>query len=178
MDAPVAQSRLGYAVAAPAPTDEDFYAWQLLQYIVAHDYEGRFGKAAISERGLAYYIDAGYTSSGGQGWTTFAIGVDTEKISELEALLHDEFERLRSAPPSAAEVAEAKQHLLGRAISAAQSNSELAGQAARYFLRHGELPSPERLQRELDAVSVDDVVDAVPAFTDGMTIRVIPSPDA
>ena len=49
---PIAQSQLGYVVAAPGPAEPNYLAWQLLQYIVAHGYEGRLGKEAISRRGL------------------------------------------------------------------------------------------------------------------------------
>lgn len=171
---PVAQSQLGYVVAAPAPTDPDYAAWRILQYIVAHGYEGRFGKEAISRRGLAYYIDVRYSSAGGPGWITLATGVDTEKLGTLEALLAAEFARLSSAPPTADEIAEAKQHLLGRAVSAAQSNEELGAKLARHWIRHAELPSVDLLREQLDAVTVEDVLAIIPSFTSGLTIVVAP----
>jgi zinc protease len=171
---PVAQAQLGYLVAAPAPTDPDYGAWRILQYIVAHDYEGRLGKAAISDRGLAYYIDARYTSAGGPGWTSFAIGVDTHKVEALEALLAAELARLAGEPPTAAEVEEARQHLLGREVSAAQSNGELADRLARHWLRYGTTPSVRDLRERLAPVKRDDVVAIVPRFTGGLTIAVTP----
>ena len=171
---PVAQSQLGYIVAAPAPTDRAYWAWRILQYIIAHGYEGRFGKEAISKRGLAYYIDARYSSAGGPGWITLATGVDAHKIGTLESLLAAEFERLSSEPPTADEVAEAKRHLLGRAVSAAQSNEELGAQLARHWIRHGELPSVDALRASLEAITLDDVRDIVPEFTGGLTIVVTP----
>ena len=171
---PVAQSQLGYIVAAPAPADPAYPAWRILQYIIAHGYEGRFGKEAISNRGLAYYIDARYSSAGGPGWITFATGVDTDKIGTLESLLATEFERLSSEPPTADEVEEAKRHLLGRAVSAAQSNEELGAKLARHWIRHGELPSVDALRSSLEAVALEDVLDIVPEFTGGLTIVVTP----
>ncbi len=171
---PVAQSQLGYIVAAPGPTDSDYAAWRILQYIIAHGYEGRFGKEAISNRGLAYYVEARYSSAGGPGWITLATGVDTPKLDTLETLLQLEFARLATEPPTAEEVAEAKQHLLGRSISAAQSNSELGAKLARHWLRHAELPSVDRLRESLEAVTVDDVIAIVPDFTAGLTITVTP----
>jgi zinc protease len=171
---PVAQSQLGYIVAAPAPTEPAYAAWRILQYIVAHGYEGRFGKEVISRRGLAYYIDARYSSAGGPGWITLATGVDTNKIGKLEALLAAEFERLSSEPPTADEVEEAKRHLLGRAVSAAQSNEELGATLARHWIRHGELPSVDTLRARLEAVTLDDVLDIIPEFTSGLTLVVTP----
>jgi zinc protease len=175
---PVAQSQLGYVVAAPAPGDPDFFAWRVLQYIFAHDYEGRFGRAAISERGLAYFIDARYVSTGGPGWTQLSVGVDTTKLSALEELLSAELARLETDPPTMEEVDEARSHLLGRAISAAQSNGELATAVARHYLHHGELPSLERTEGRLEFVSVEDVVALVPRFVSGVTVTVLSGPAA
>ncbi|MDX1500637.1 MAG: insulinase family protein [Woeseiaceae bacterium] len=171
---PVAQAQLGYITAAPAPRDPDYLPWRLLLYVFAHDYEGRLGTAAISERGLAYYIDARYESTGAAGWTTLAIGVDPGKREALAALLAAELERLVSDPPTRAEIDEAKRHLLGRAVSAAQANEELVTKYARHWLRHGELPATETLASELENVSRADVRALVPRFAGGLTISILP----
>ena len=169
---PVAQAQLGYVVPAPGPADEDAFAWRLLLYILSHDYEGRLGREAISNRGLAYYVDSRYRSDGRNGWVTLAVGVDPEKIGPLKTLLEAELVRLREEPPSAGEIDEAKQHFLGRAKSAAQSNAELAARLAEQWLWYGNTLSPRDLERKLRAVSRQDVLDAVPAFSDGVTVIV------
>jgi zinc protease len=171
---PIAQSQLGYIVAAPGPDEPGYFAWRLLQYIVAHGYEGRLGKEAISRRGLAYYIDARYSSAGGPGWTTLSVGVDTHKLDKLESLMAVEFERLASSPPTQEEVDEAKRHLVGRAISAAQSNDEIVSSLGRHWLRHDTLPSVDQLREQLEAVTLEHVRAMVPAFTCGVTIAVMP----
>lgn len=171
---PVAQSQLGYIVAAPGPRDEGYLAARILLYIFAHHYEGRLGKEAISRRGLVYYIDARYTSSGSPGYITLGIGVDTHKLDALAALLASELKRLVSEAPTDAEIEEARQHLIGRAISAAQGNDELATELARHWLWHGELPSADALRRQIGAVTREDVQAAIPGFVDGLTITVAP----
>ncbi len=171
---PVAQSQLGYIVAAPGPRDDGYLATRILLYILAHHYEGRLGKEAISRRGLAYYIDARYTSNGGPGFVTLGIGVDTEKLDALSALLASELERLRKEPPTSTEIEEARQHFVGRAVSAAQGNDELAAELARHWLWHGELPSVQILRKRLDAVNREEVLAAIPGFVDGLTITIAP----
>jgi predicted Zn-dependent peptidase len=171
---PVAQSQLGYVVAAPGPHDDGYLATRILLYTLAHHYEGRFGKEAISRRGLAYYVDARYTSNGGPGFVTLGIGVDTHKLDALAALLAAELERLGKEPPTTAEIEEAKQHLVGRAMSAAQGNDELATELATNWLWHGDLPSVERLRERLDAVTREDVLAVIPGFVNGLTITVAP----
>lgn len=171
---PVAQARLGYIVAAPAPDQPDFDAWNLLLYILSHGYEGRLGTEAISRRGLAYYIDSQYHSAGGLGWITLDAGVDPGKVEDLKRVLREELRRLETEPPTGAEVEEAKNYLLGRAISAAQSNEELAISLAREWLWHGEVMSNESLRRRLDGTDVDDVRRIAGAFATGLTVAVVP----
>ncbi|HET6629051.1 MAG TPA: insulinase family protein [Woeseiaceae bacterium] len=169
---PIAQAQLGYIVPAPPPGDARANAWRVLLYILSHGYEGRLGKAAISERGLAYYIDSRYRSDGSDGWITIAVGVDPQKLEPLEALMLDELQRLESDPPTAAEIEEAKTYLVGREVSAAQSNAELTRALATEWIWYGELRSPEELQAVLDHVERRDVLEAVDAFIDGTVITV------
>ncbi len=169
---PIAQAQLGYVVPAPRPDDPRADAWRLLLYILSHGYEGRLGKEAISERGLAYYIDSRYRSDGSDGWITITAGVDPHKLEPLRQLLLDELRRLRSDPPTAAEIEEAKAHLLGRAVSAAQGNAELAAALAGEWIWHGELRRPAELKAVLGQVERRDVLDAVDGFIGGTVITV------
>jgi zinc protease len=139
---------------------------------LSHGYEGRLGKEAISNRGLAYYIDARYRSDGVNGWITLAVGVDPEKVAPLKALLEAELGRLRGEPPTAAEVEEAKAYLLGRARSAAQSNEELTAALARDYLWYGAIRAPDELAAKLSTITREEVAAIVPAFIDGSTIVV------
>jgi predicted Zn-dependent peptidase len=172
LDVPVAQAQLGYIVPAPGPGNSDALAWQILLYILSHDYEGRLGKEAISNRGLAYYIDSRYRSDGDSGWVTLAVGVDPDKLIPLKDLLHAELQRLRDDPPTIGEIEEAKRHFLGRARSAAQSNEELSKTLATQWLWYGDVISPKSLDRMLGPISRQDVLDVVPAFIEGVTIVV------
>jgi zinc protease len=167
---PVAQAQLGYIVSAPGPGERSSDAIRLLQYVLSHGYEGRLGKEAISNRGLAYYIDSRYRSDGTSGWVTLSIGVDPGKIDALKVLLREELQRLQDEPPTPAEVDEARNHLLGRARSAAQSNEELADELARQWLWYGDTLTAQSLQQRLADVSYRDVLDTVPALVNGLTI--------
>jgi zinc protease len=169
---PLAQTRLGYMVAAPAPDDPSADAWRALLYILSHDYEGRLGKEAISRRGLVYYIDSQYRSNGEQAWITLSAGVDPRKLDALRELLQAELARLRTEPPGRAELAEALAHRLGRARSAAQSNAELADKLARDWLWHGELESADDLRDRLARIDQQDLLDAIPAFTSGTVLQI------
>ncbi len=169
---PRAQARLAYLVPAPAPAKPAADAWRALLYILSHDYEGRLGKRAISDRGLVYYIGSAYRSDGRNAWVTLSTGVDPAKLDAMRKLLQSELQRLRDEPPSADEVREALAHRLGRAISANQSNRELADAMTTDWLWYGELLSPQALEARLATVTTEDVLAAVDAFTNGVTITI------
>jgi predicted Zn-dependent peptidase len=172
LDRPVAQEQLGYVVRAPGPREPGAAAWWMTLYILSHGYEGRLGKEAISRRGLVYYIDSAYRSDGVNGWVTLSIGVDPAKLPAMRDLLRNELQQLQSNPPTQEEIDEAGRHLLGRQISAAQSNQELAERLAREWLWYGELLSLDAWQSRLSGIDREDVLEIVPAFVSGSIVAV------
>jgi len=172
---PVAQERIGYLVRVPAPRPRAAAAWQMALYILSHGYEGRLGKEAISRRGLVYYIDSAYRTDGRNDWITLETGVDPSRLPEMVALLKQELSRLIAEPPAEQEIAEARAHLLGRYVSAAQSNGELADRLTRQWIWYGGLLSYEEWERQLAAVGRQDILDLLPEFTSG-SILVVRNP--
>ncbi len=172
MGKPLAQAQLGYVFQAPGPREPTSSASRLLLYILSHHYEGRLGKAAITDRGLVYYIDSRYRSNGETAWITMASGVDPAKLDDLKSLFRSELARLSAEPPTAAEIAEARNYLVGRAISAAQSNEELTATQAREWIWHGRLQTPDELRAQLERVSDDEVRFMASQFAQGTMITV------
>jgi len=172
VDFPVAQEQLGYLVQVPGPRAETEPAWRMALYILSHGYEGRLGKAAITRRGLVYHIDSDWHTDGSNDWITIRTGVDPQKLPAMKALMREQLDRMISEPPSAAEIDAARSHLLGRFVSAAQSNGELAEWLAVQWILHGGLPDYDNLKRRLDAVGREDIMKMLPAFTRGSIVSV------
>jgi len=167
-----AQAQLGYVVVAPPVGHPDWAAWRALLYVVSHGYEGRLGKEAITRRGLAYYIDSQYLTDGTSGRVSLAIGVDPAKLEAMHGLLRDTLRQLGESPPDAAELAEAKAHLLGRRISGAQSNEEISAALVEEWAGWGRLLSDEEFAAAVSSVSLQDVRRILPAFLAGTTVVV------
>jgi predicted Zn-dependent peptidase len=171
MALPLSQGSLGYVVRTPPPGTNQGLAARLLLYILTHDYSGRLVRSAITEKGLAYHIYSAWRSDGANAWGTIWTGVDPAKADALEAELRAQLAGLVASPPTAAEVEAAKRHLLGRDLSAAQSNAEIASKLARDFIETGGLRTHGDLERALAAISVADVTAAARPFADGTVIR-------
>ncbi len=168
----VAQAGLGYVVLAPPPGHPDSLAWRMLLYVLSHGYEGRLGVEAISRRGLVYYIDAEYLTDGTSGRVSLAIGVDPAKLDAMRALLSETLQSLAAMPPTAIEIEEAKSHLLGRRLTAAQSNGEVSAALIEEWVGWGHLLSDDEFVAAVDAVTREAVERVVPAFLAGTTIIV------
>lgn len=160
------QTALGYMADAPALDDEAALAWRLALYMFAHDYGGRLGEEAISNQGLAYYIGADYRGGKGAGLVTLNIGVDPDKQQALLETLQAELTRFISEPPDEAELAEAKRHLIGRKISAAQSNAEITAALTRDWAGPG-LTTIDDFTAAVNAVTLDEVRGLLPDFAAG-----------
>jgi predicted Zn-dependent peptidase len=172
IDKPLSQGALGYVVAAPAPGTRDGVAWRLLRYILTHDYSGRLGRSAIMDKGLVYYIANAYPTDGAGGWIKIWAGVDPARADAFDQEFRDQLAILATHPPTAAEVEAAKRNLLGRDISAAQSNLEIAHKLARQFVETGRLQSHAELEQLVNSISAADIAKAVPAFSAGTILRV------
>lgn len=163
---PKAQTALGYMAPAPALEDEMALAWRMALYLFAHDYGGRLGDEAISRRGLAYYADARYRGDKGAGLVTLNIGVDPDKQEALVGVLRAELARFVEEPPDAADLAEARRHLIGRKISAAQSHEEIAAALAQDWAGPG-LSTIDDYAAAVNAVTLDELRGVLPAFVSG-----------
>ncbi|MEE4163476.1 MAG: insulinase family protein, partial [Woeseiaceae bacterium] len=149
----------------------DSLTWELALYLFSHGYEGRFGKAAISDRGLAYYIAADYRGGPDTGLITLAAGVDPVSQAPLAALLQSELARFVAEPPAAEELAEAKAYLVGRRTSAALSPAERVERLASDRVGHG-LMTSDAYADAVAAVTLDQLNAVLTAFADGRVVTV------
>ncbi|MEO8455748.1 MAG: insulinase family protein [Sphingomicrobium sp.] len=169
---PLSQGAMGYVVEGPPLGTRQALAWQMLLYVLTHDYSGRLGRSAITDKGIVYHIHSDFRTDGGRTWATISTGVDPDKADAMEAELRTELTRLASDPPSPGEVAAARDQLLGRDLTAAQSNDELTSKLGREFIEVGGLRSHEQLRAELMSISPADLAVVAQAFAHGTIIRV------
>ncbi|HVU31270.1 MAG TPA: insulinase family protein, partial [Sphingomicrobium sp.] len=171
IDKPFAQGGLAYVVEGPRAGTREALAWQMLLYVLTHDYSGRLGLSAIRDKGIVYYIGSRILTDGTRTWATISTGVDPTSADSMEAELRTELGRLVTSPPTPSEVDAARNHILGRDLSAAQSNDELADRLARQFAETGKLRSHEELRSLLDEIGPADLAAAARSFGKGTIIR-------
>lgn len=169
---PLSQGAIGYVVEGPASGTREALAWQMLLYILTHDYAGRLGDSAIRDKGIVYHIYSQLRSDGRRTWATISTGVDPDKGDAMEAELRSQMSRLVSEPPSPAEVEGARRHIVGRDLTAAQSNEQLTAKLADEFVRTGSLHSHDELNAQVMSITPAEVAAAARPFIGGTIIRV------
>ena len=169
---PLSQGGLGYVAEGPPPGTRDALAWRMILYILTHDYSGRLGRSAITDKGLVYHIYSSLRTNGRQTWAMIWTGVDPDKVEAMEVELRNQIGTLASEPPTAAETEAARNHLLGRDLTAAQSNDELAAKLARQFVETGGLRSHQQLQAMLQTITPADLATTARGFGEGTILRV------
>jgi predicted Zn-dependent peptidase len=167
-----AQSQFGYALVAPPPSQPQSYAYRLLLYTMTHIYEGRLGEDLIGRRGLIYSISSRYNSDGERAWISISTGVNPDRLQPLRSRFLEILNDLKTNPPSEAELAEAKEHLLGRRLTAYQSNEELSGFYCQEWVEQGRLLSFEEFERKVRAITLEQVRSIIPSFLNGAKVTV------
>jgi len=169
---PLSQGAIGYIVEGPPPGTREAIAWRMLLYVFTHDYSGRLGRSAITEKGLVYHIYSTQRTDGRRTWATISTGVDPDKAEAMEVELRSELAKLAAYPPTTAELEAARSHLLGRDLTSAQSNDELAAKLARELVETGGPRSHEQLRDMLESITTGDLAKATKSFNRGTIIRV------
>jgi predicted Zn-dependent peptidase len=168
----LSQGAIGYVVEGPSPGTRQALAWRMLLFVMTHDYSGRLGQSAISDKGIVYHIYSSLQTDGLRTWATLSTGVDPDKADAMEAELRTQLSKIVSEPPSMTELDAARGHLLGRDVTAAQSNEELAAKLAREVVETGGLRSHEQLRALLQTITPADLAESARAFASGTIVRV------
>jgi predicted Zn-dependent peptidase len=90
----------------------------------------------------------------------------------MKSLLREQLDLLVTNPPSPQEIEAARAHVLGRHLSAAQSNPELAEALTNQWILYGRLESEDELRQKLEDVTRDDIMQVLPVFTSGSIVSI------
>jgi predicted Zn-dependent peptidase len=169
---PLSQGAIGYIVEGPPAGTREVLAWRMLLYTLTHDYSGRLGLSAIRDKGIVYHIYSRVRTDGHRTWASISTGVDPDKADAMEAELRFQISKLLAAPPSTAEIDAARNHILGRDLTAAKSNEEFTAKLAEEFAETGKLRSHADLTAQVMSITPAEIAAAARPFSAGTMIRV------
>ena len=113
---------------------------------------------ALRERnGLVYTVESNLTSYTDTGMWTVYFGCDPDDVNRCLRLVRKELQRLCDAPLSASALKAAKRQIIGQlGISYDAFDNVAIGMGKRY-LHYGTTLSPERLTRQIEALTAEDL---------------------
>jgi zinc protease len=139
----------------------DYYKLLVMDYVLGTGpgFTDRLSARLRDREGLAYTVMANICSSAGEepGLFTCYIGTAPDNFDRVKNVFLEELGRIREERPTAAEVEDAKQYLLGSLPFQLTTNARIAGQLLyvdRYGLGFGYL---DDYRRAVAAVTAEDV---------------------
>ncbi|HYJ05810.1 MAG TPA: insulinase family protein, partial [Chthoniobacterales bacterium] len=134
----------------------DRFALELIDE-ASSDLGSRFFVRIREQMGLAYYVGASQMQGLVPGLFLFYLGTDPQKIELVKTALLEEISKLASEGLTADELTRAKKKLIGQQQIANQSNDSFGYMAALDELYGLGFAHYKTLEREVEAVGLDDI---------------------
>jgi predicted Zn-dependent peptidase len=139
--------------------DERRYELSVLDTILGGGMSSRLFQEVREKRGLAYSVysfQQGYREAGLFG---VSAGTSPGSVQECVDVIVDELARMAQDGPTSAELKLAKEHIKGSLTLSLESSSGRMIRLGRSEFNLGRFPSIEEIEREVDAVTFDGVLE-------------------
>jgi zinc protease len=151
------QAQIVVGSLAPGLGDADHAAVKVLSTVMGGGMAGRLFVEIRDKRGLAYAASSYYDPVKEPGALVLYLGTAPDNAEKAEQALAREIARIQEQPIEAAELARAKNYLLGKYDMDRRTNERRAWYEAYYTLERVDGNYPARYRRAVEAVTVADV---------------------
>lgn len=169
-----AQADIAYGFTSIVRGDPRYYAaWLMNNILGQYSLGGRLGDSIRERQGMAYYVFSSLDANVIPGPLMVRAGVNPDNVERAVASIDMELSRLAAEGPTAKELAESKQYLIGSMPRNLETNLGIASflQTVEFFglgLNHD-----VRLPGLIDAVTLPEVHDISRALLDPSTATVV-----
>ena len=155
---PIHQAHMVLGCLAPGHTDEDRWTTLLLNNILGGPAMNSKLNLAIREKhGLAYHTESGYQMYTDCGLFTIYIGCDSENLKRCESIARQELQKLATKPLGKLQLSKAKNQLMGQAVIAEESYSNVMLHLGKAILRKGKALSFEEAMERINSITAEDL---------------------
>lgn len=152
----VDQAQMLLGVPAPGLEDPDRLAIQVMNAILGGNEISRLYQRIREDNGLAYAVDTNHDAWLGEGCFMVSVGLDHRKMSEVESIILEEWDRMKNELVTEEELVVARNSMEGSRImeleGAGAYNSYMGSMAVR-----GLLVDPEVELKRLQEITAEDV---------------------
>ena len=156
---------IGYHV--PGIRDEDYYAGELVGWILLHGRTSRLYQKLVTETGLATWVGGGNTVSRDPGLLRLHVTPRSEEdIARIVELIDQEIDRLAAEPVTDRELAKVQNQMMADQVFAQDNVSGLARTLARSVITTGSWRFLERFPDEIAKVTKEEIRDFSERYLD------------
>lgn len=151
------QTHLVLGVRAPSSRSKDAPTFRVLSAILGGGMSSRLFQKLREEMGVCYYVGSDYDGSTDHGSFIVSAGVDSKRVQEVINVLLEEIKKISTEPIPAAELAMAKDYLIGNTLLALETSDAVAHFCAVQQIVRGEIKTPDQLANDLKKVTAEDI---------------------
>jgi predicted Zn-dependent peptidase len=159
-----AQTQVALGVLTCSRHDERRFALRLLNTLLGENMSSRLFQVVREDHGLAYSIHSGLSFFDDVGTLIISAGLDTDKLPQTLKLVFREMRRLVARPPSATELRQARDYLIGQIDLGLESTENQMMWLGDQLLAYNKIISPAQVKQRLAAVTAGQVRAAAQTF--------------
>lgn len=169
------QTQVALGIRTCARNDQRRYAVRMLSALLAENMSSRLYQVLRERHGLAYSVCSTSNSFDDTGDITITAGVDSDRLPRALELLQKELRRIRTKAPSAAELRQSRDYVLGQFDIYLESNENYMTWLGECVVGHGSIAAPSLVKRRISRVTVADIQQAARDFLrpENMTMTVV-----
>jgi predicted Zn-dependent peptidase len=133
----------------------------------------RLNMSLRERHGCSYNIESSYSPFSDTGIFAIYFGSDKENMGKSIRLAHKEFELLKNKKMGAFQLSKAKKQLIGQLAIASEHNENQMISIGKSFLVFGKVDSLEEINRKIEAISADELLETANEILDADKLSMI-----
>jgi predicted Zn-dependent peptidase len=166
------QVHLCIAVPGASRVDPLRYSVSVLDMLLGGSMSSRLFQQLREERGLVYSTYSYNTCYSDAGLFGVYAGMSKEHLEQAIELILEQMREVREGKVSEPEVARAKEQLKANLVISLESMGNRMSRLAKLALFHERLATPDEVVRQIDSVTLDDVVETAQTVLDPSRLAV------
>lgn len=110
---------------------------------------------------LTYSVEANYTAYCDSGLVAIYYSCDKEDLEQAKSLISSEIKQMQTTPLTTQQLRIAKKQLIAQLTISAESAEGYMLSCAKSYLLFGEVDTPERINKAIEAVTAEDILSVV-----------------
>lgn len=158
-------------------TDQQFYAFILLNNVIGGNMSSRLFQEVREERGLAYSVYSYHSARRDCGLFTIYAGTSPEQTNDVITVIAEVLNEIREKGMTPEELSKAKEQLKASLLMGLESTGSRMSRLGKNELLIGEHPSLDELVERIESVSLEDTQLAAQFIFSGSSSLALISPD-